>query len=299
MRARTIVALACASALVALAECSLDESGTAVDGADALIIDGGDASCVPCADLITSGWELVAYASGNVTCPNGYAQEGVTANPVPSASTCSCACDSPAGLCENGTISQSFNGSSCSTAASPFIVDGKCVPFGSQVGLSDYNQIYFKPSSPPPCTPRQLDAGSVGQPGTLCRGGTSCDGRLCSGTPLLGFASCIATQGDVSCPDGGFQQRSLVANSVTIVCSPCSCGSVAVACTGALSYYTDKACATDALDVENEAGCQASAEAGALTQSYRWNGVVLDAGCQPSGSDASVIMTNERTVCCR
>lgn len=290
-----------ASALLCVGACSLDESGLLSDGGnDTAVPDAAD-GCAPCNAELAAGWELVAFGASGAQCPGGTSIEPVVQDAAASASACTCQCDLPTGpLCALGSYTLHYAGASCGASFGPAVVDGSCAPVSGT--LSDYYSVQFAPTVAP-CSATTIvdDAGVTAEPKVFCRPPATCAPDLCVGTAPTSLSACIRQTGDIPCPSGSaFNKRVVVSSPPTVSCTPCTCQTPAIQCSGTFQYFSDSQCDASAVSVTLGASCTASGKAGAPISSLRWDGQLVDAACVPTApSQPTLSSATSWTVCCR
>jgi hypothetical protein len=289
---------------------------TPVDALDGAVADTAlpPATCA-CEPAAPADWTgpvaLVDSTSGPASCPSGTAAvfEGHADLNAPAA--CSpCACDPPpdAGCAELGL--GVFNAAACGAPCSGQVVGstcGKvryCAP--SQSGILDAE-------APAPdgaaCSPNggavspltwghavaacALDQGDAG----LCASGLRCG--------VSGMPACVVHAGDVPCPIGPYQTRSVYYTTArdTRTCSRCTCDPpTGVRCAGGVvTLYGDVACKGVLGTISLGEGCKAF-----TTSNANGAGMIttpatpVEAGCVAHGGDAdgSAVPDQPTTACC-
>nr|UXE44905.1 hypothetical protein Hi04_10k_c3883_00014 [uncultured bacterium] len=235
---------------------------------------------------------------GTGSCPSGFAQNAVVSKIDAGANACACGCDAPNGACKSGNLTLGY-GTSCGLSE-PYPVTGGCQMFTGGTPVTGQYAIGATPPVSGSCVARNIanDAGVAATSNTVCHPPTTCDNAICNGPVPSGWQACVAHLGDMPCPSGSFSTRTVVGTDTSLTCSGCTCSTANVSCAGDLTYFSDMNCGTPVVSIASDAGCVSAS--GGLVFSYKWNGVVVDAGCAPSGTPTpSVSLVQTTTVCCR
>jgi hypothetical protein len=178
-------------AALALAGCSLEESGQAptlsdagppdVAKLDATVDASGDVTLMDtgidtgidvieepapplpcttdasvCTGAIPGGWTLTMFSPNRSTsCPVNAVTADVVATPVAGAGACTCNCNiTTQPSCVLGTVNGSWGNGSCNTNWGPwtFTTPGQCVDLGVSVNLANGNNFSKLPVTPGQCT---------------------------------------------------------------------------------------------------------------------------------------------------
>lgn len=132
-----------------------------------------------------------------------------------------------------------------------------------------------------------------------CPGGETCS------PGVFGSRACILHAGDVACPAGPYQGRTLYYGSVADdrACEPCTCDPPSgVTCTGGtVTFYSNTSCTANP-QVENGSGCH-TVEAEGPPGSAKITAPAAASGgsCAPKGGapkDGGVAPADPTTVCC-
>ncbi len=133
-------------------------------------------------------------------------------------------------------------------------------------------------------------------------------GKVCSPSgPPDGFRTCIAHEGDVSCPSySPYQERHVFYEGLddTRTCSPCSCGAPeGGSCSGLISVYADGACSAllSSTLVTSAGALCADVAAGSALGSKSAGPVTYTPGtCTPSGGEpmGTAEPRDAVTLCC-
>jgi hypothetical protein len=267
-----------------------------------------------CVNAIPSGWSLVVYDLGADPCPANFTSHEVSGAPTIQPGACSCGCSvSQPGNCAQGTLrvhpsvggngscdvdggwSKDLDGSACTVLGVTLYVQGPhsdlAYPLAPQGGTcSDTTQA--DTTKVATAAARYCDVPSAGAD------------SVCNGTVPSGFAACIMTDGETSCPSGTpFSHAYVVEDGAMLQCSSCTGCTVATTCSNAtLAGFSDMACSGPSLigSVGVDGGCNAvnltTYPASLVAIEYA---VTVSSSCNPGSSAPSAPLTNPRTICCR
>jgi hypothetical protein len=254
--------------------------------------DAGEATCGAserCVPDIPDGWQgPIAMGNGGGSCPAEYPTLAADLNAgfQEGGATCSCSCSPDGTSChlQSETTGDDFAPvAPCSHAPT----DDDCL---AAVAIA-------------PCTAhpfKQIQNDSWSSTKLACGGPSAtsaCAGGACYSNPSTFGDLCIASSGDVPCPDG-FPNRTLYFESFTDTrdCSACTCTSQGAGCQIDLEI-----CGQSIYSVtlhENDEKCLNSSDG--ETVSLISNAVTAQATCQSAGGEltGSASATNPITVCC-
>jgi len=240
--------------------------------------------------------------SGGGNCPGGYSETYMgLMNPQAQAGACTCSCSiTKQPSCTNGNVNWDY-GTNAPLCFSPSNVNsnGTCQPLNGSLQAAQF--VAPLPASGGTCTGQ-----AVGDPTKVqttqirtCAVPASDEGSVCAGVAPVGSAACILAAGDVPCPQGSpFQNRSVIADTETLVCSTCGTCSVSANCTGAsLDIYSDMNCMTMMTSIPANSQC-ISVQTGNM-KAYWYKATVDSPACKATGTAASFQSTNPQTLCCR
>jgi hypothetical protein len=256
--------------------------------------DGGNTG--PC----VSGWTLVLGVSGGGGCPGGYPEVymGVT-NPQAQTGACTCSCNvTQQPSCTTGNVNWSYGMlAPLCFGSSPVNSNGMCQPYNGS--LQAAQSVQPLPSTGGACTAQAM--GNTGKVQTTqvrtCSVPASDEAAVCGGGVPVGSAACIIAPGNVPCPQGAFQVRSVIADTETLVCSACGACSVTASCTNAeLDIYSDMQCMNMTTSIPANGMC-VGVQAGQM-QAYWYKAQVSAPTCKAT-TTASFQATNAQTLCCR
>ena len=265
-----------------------------------------DGAATACLATIPAGWSVVAYETTTAACPAGYgaAHDELSGATAP-ASACPCSCQITADPnCTVGTVATSYgNGAGC-------FMQGAAVPVNGGVcsALTQGGMLAQTFSAAPialsggSCTgapqpePSQVTAQAV----RTCDAPPSVAGAVCEGAAPSGFALCIESAGDVTCPTGTpFTTRSVVADSETLACSACAtCSLVGTCASPQISFYSDSMCTQLVVQLPSDGSCVSSGANRAAGVAAEYS-AQANASCQASGSTPTVTPQGLHTLCCR
>jgi len=266
---------------------------------------GNDEACVDrCAPTVPGGWNGPFYivdAANPIDCPTGFARQdlgfrGLSAEPP----TCTCTCGETAGDCRVDYDLAITGG--CSPVVQDSLQNGGCEGY-TALG-ADIRMRAELNGSPMSCTPTPgVDAPEATweSASTFCaapaRGG-DCGADECIAQGPEGYSTqlCISGDGDVDCPAGEWETRTVVYRSFDDkrTCAGCTCTGPS-ACVGQASAYNNGGCTGTPEDVSFGTCTDIS-----VSGSYSV-GVAVDNGtCQASvASPAGEATPNDAvTLCC-
>lgn len=275
-----------------------------------------------CADEVPPGWEgpYVVFSGDEgaetPSCGDGWPESLLLhANISASPGACTCSCGGPVGsTCGTPSLTVYTAASNCTGASTTVsLPSGQCTSLGAGASVL---VLSAKATVPVPsgggCAIAQdgLPAPFVWKSkGLLCGGalgGAGCDSGTCvpKGGPDFQSGYCVAAAGDVACPSGPFQDRTVYyADAMdTRNCAPCDCSAPSgQTCTGATSLYTDDTCTIVGASIPNADQCKSLSSLGAMSAEY------LEAANQPAGGacapsgggpTGAITLTGAMTVCC-
>jgi hypothetical protein len=260
-----------------------------------------------CIDALASGWTPLAFASTRAAkCPQAYTEQDLIGDAVANVGACGCACtpsvaDPPS--CSQGSITAQIGQSQCNQMGPTYAINGPgCVAYGpatiAPVAL-------LKPiaahegacTSSSAADTSKLTARDV----RACAPPSACLEDVCEGTAPVGFAACVAHDGDVPCPGTPFVARTLTGTQANLGCGGCAGCSNTVTCSNAsMHFFVDGFCAVPLASRKADGNCNplASGFAGTAT-GYKYD-VTMNAQCAAlSAPTSSVNVAGARTVCCR
>lgn len=322
MRSAPVVSLS-----LALASCGL-YAGGAGDGVSgdggASPADGGapvdatgqgeaapPAPCAPkgsaCVDALGAGWTPIAYASTRgAKCPQNYTEQDLVGDAVAGAGACTCACapsqaDPPScsvgqaasmigqSQCNQTGITYTFNGSGCNAFGPATVASvGQMTPLPPHVGACTSST----KSDTSKLTARDVRA---------CVPPSACLEDVCQGVSPVGFAACVAHDGDVMCPGAPYVNRTVVGTQATLACGGCAGCANTVTCSNAsIHFFVDVLCVVELASRKIDGNCNplASGVVGTVT-GYKYD-VSMNAQCAAQAPATSgVALAGQRTVCCR
>jgi hypothetical protein len=293
-------------------------------GDDALLpgtYDGGDAASdgPPTADgapscmNAPSGWSVAIYDLGGNSnaCPPGFKAHDVSGQPTLGSGACSCTCSATQpGNCIQGTLSVGTgpSGGPCTSSSwsNPLMGPGCTVLTASLSPVTGPHSDQVTPLAPQggACTDMvQADPARVSAPAArYCDVPAANAATTCNGVVPSGFAACIATSGETTCPAGTpFVHGYVVEDSVTLQCAPCSaCTSMTTCSNVILRGFSDSKCKTLVGSVAVDGNCNA-----VTLNNYPAKVVAVDyaatasSTCTPGSSMPTTQLMNPRTICCR
>jgi hypothetical protein len=277
--------------------------------------DGGTTGAVSCGDqrvcLTTpSGWSPLVLVQGaaNALCPTTWAQK-TPVKAVRGTSTCSCRCGPTfgSGSCEaavtvvSGNAACTAAGPSADVTASP---DGGCTPV-SLPAFTSSARAKVAGQAPTSCGPQlaidapqpidvALCAGADVTTSPKCRAEESCVPAVSRGARL-----CIARDGEIACPAGGWTRWSTGTNpSDTRACEGCTCAVDPAGCSkGELAFFSQDGCTGANGSIPTDDACKPSTVT-AASKSVRFR---ASTGCtvtQEPRVAGALAFTGARTVCC-
>ncbi len=309
-----------------LAGCSLSENGTleASDGgadvaakdvasADVVSEPGPPLPCTTDASACTAGllagWTPVAFAATRAAaCPANFTSSDVVTAPQVQAGACACDCTpGQPPSCAVGNLSGMFGTTSqCGGGTNgPYAIkaDGECYDWGGSFPLALFHDWTKLGLTPGTCTSAPtIDTNKVSvTDARACVPPQECAEDLCAGSAPAGFASCIEASGDVSCPQGPFTTRTLVADSVQFACGACAgCTNTGTGCGNAtIDYYAGAACTTSLATDTVDGKCDASNTGVTGVTHFKYTAPVVGAACTPGTTTVTASPAAARTVCCR
>lgn len=267
---------------------------------------GNDEECVDtCAPGVPEGWSGPFYivdATTPVECPTGFARQdlgfrGLSALPP----TCACNC-----LPEGGNCSIGFELSITSTCFGPLVTgslqDETCIAYGA--AGQDVRMLAQLAGSPVSCAPdvsMNVAEATWESASTFCaapaRGG-DCGADECIAQSPEGYSTqlCVSGDGDVDCPAGDWDTRTVVYRSFEDqrACDGCTCSGPS-ACEAQASAYDNGGCGGTPQPVGFNDCTDIS-----VSGSY-WVGAAIDNGtCEASTVTAAgqAIPSDAVTLCC-
>ena len=307
---------ACAliSGLGDLAVCSNADCPEPADGgADAMAdvtSDGGPQSCTaapgPCIGALAAGWTPLAFAPSRTNgCPPNFVASDLLSSPSAQPGVCACACNlvtQP--TCGVGVVSISYGNGACGNGPLTFnvTVDGQCVDYG----VGSFNETVFQKWSKSVLTAGTCNGSAIVDPSKVtttavraCAPPAACDEDVCNGVVPAGFKSCIARDGNASCPPGPFTQQFVTGTSTSAQCSACSACTTSAQCQAATARaYGDSACTVLKDSVVADGNCNATVSAGGVSH-FKYQAPVQNVTCTPGTSTPTVDLVATRTICCR
>jgi hypothetical protein len=265
-----------------------------------------------CLNAIPSGWSLVVYDLGTDPCPPNFTAHDVTGPTTIQPGACSCSCSvAQDGNCAQGTLSVhpsiGNNGACDLDAGWSKDLDGSgCTPLGVTLYVSGPHSDLSAPLVPQggSCAdivqsdPTKFAATSA----SYCDVPPASADSVCSGTVSSGFAACILTDGETTCPAGSlFAHAYVVQDSATLQCSSCAGCSAATSCSNAvLTGYSDTACSSPVGSVGVDGGCNPvnvfTSPSPLVAVTYT---AIASTNCTPGTSTPGAQLVNPRTICCR
>ncbi len=258
-----------------------------------------------CADTnaIPNGWKAIAVASSNVACGGGFNNEThVKTSPGALAGACDCvAANLVPPSCANGKIS-TFSGVLCANPASPITVTSSaCTPVNGNLSV-----FYASTTLPPAggsCTANVVTDMTklTASDSTVCEAVT-CPEKVCAGVTPNGFAACIETAGDVTCPNGSpFNKKQTVGDTATLSCSACSSCTASAACDSAtIQFFSDNKCMNSLVTLLSDGSCQTTGNSGNNAQGVIYKANTKNLTYTATGpKTATAGLSNTKTVCCR
>jgi hypothetical protein len=250
-----------------------------------------------------SGWTLVLGVGGGGMCPGGYPEvyKGVS-NPQAQPGACTCACTmTQQPSCTTGTVNWDWGMMAplCFGGSSPVNANGTCQMFNASLQGAQYVQPLS--ASGGACTeqlaadPTKLQTTDV----RTCTVPAADAASVCGGGMVPGgTAACVIAPGDVQCPPGPFQIRTVIADSEMLVCSACSaCGVTANCKSPELDIYSDPQCMNMTVAIAANSMC-VNVMAGPM-KAFWYKATVDMPKCVAGGSTPSFQATNAQTLCCR
>lgn len=267
---------------------------------------GNDEECVDtCAPAVPGGWAgpfYVVDATTPIDCPTGFARQdigfrGLTAQPP----TCACNCLAEGGDCSVG-FELSITGACFPALVTANLQDGSCL--GYNAGGQDVRMLAEQAGSPVSCVPdvsTNVAEATWESASTFCaapvRGG-DCGADECIAQSPDGYATklCISGEGDVECPAGDWNTRTVVYRSFEDkrTCEGCTCSGPS-ACQTQTSAYNTTGCGGVPQDVPFNACADIS------VSSFYSVGAAIDNGtCEASTVTPAGEATpnNAVTLCC-
>ncbi len=280
-------------------EGSASSSGSASDGGSGSSSGGDGGNPAPC--TITNGWTLVLGVAGGGGCPGGYpeAYMGVS-NPQAGAGACTCSCNiTQQPSCTTGNVTWTYgNQSPICLSPSPVTSTGTCQQLGANLANAQYVQPLA--ASGGVCTGQAVGDTTKVQTTQVrtCSVPTPDQNAVCAGVAPGGSAACIVAPGDVPCPVGPFQIRSVIADTETLVCSACdTCGVTASCMNPELDIYSDMMC--NMLMTAIPANSTCINVQGGMMRAFWYKAQVGTPACNATGTSASFQATNAQTLCCQ
>lgn len=274
-------------------------------------------SCLPEAP---SGWAgpLAVYhgpqADTAPGCAEGY-PDGVHAlnAGLEVTGSCGCSCSNPAGTqCGPVTFNQHLN-VSCGGTPSQTQVNGNFAPNACKL-VADYNQVFTGTTlkvqggntvNPGSCTPTgnaNLPPPTWSDEVVACGGSPlgGCDpGQICAPQLPAGFTElCITQAGDVQCPSGAYQVRSVAHGDIEDgrSCEACMCATPTGTC-GGVVQFRDGDCTSNPIGTTAVNGCSPQVQQTYLFATYVPS---TNASCTPSNPQVvgTADGTQPVTFCC-
>ncbi len=265
---------------------------------------GSSEACVDvCAPIVPDSWKgpfHVVDAANPIECPEGFARQdlgfrGLTAPPP----TCGCDCVESGGDCH---VDYRLSISGCPIGLDGTLQNGSCNGFNA-LG-ADVHMLAQLDGSPVSCAPEV--SMNVAEPtwesaSTFCaapaRGG-DCGAQECIAGSPDGFATqlCISSDGDVDCPGGGWETRTLLYRSFQDdrTCTGCTC-SGPTACEAQATAHDNGSCGGTPQDVPlsscTDINVSGSYSVGAVVD----NGTCEQSNVMPAGE---VEPSDAVTLCC-
>ncbi len=261
------------------------DEGGAMEAAGNAPDDGAAGACLA---MVPAGWSVVAYETTAAACPAGYgAAHDEHTGASAGASACPCSCQiTAAPNCTQGTVTTYFgNGAGCAIPGQSITVDGSACAALSQAGtLAQTFSAHPIVLTGGACSgvPQPDPSHVTSQAVRTCDVPPPLAGEVCEGAAPSGFASCIESAGDVTCPAGTpFTTKAVVADGEMLSCSACASCSL----TGT--------CASPQNLVLFRCPVHPAGRAASVGQQLR-----LERGEQPDGRRGGVLGAGERLVQC-
>jgi hypothetical protein len=294
---------------------SIDATGTTQQGGDSsgeppMACAGGGT----CASAAPAGWSG-PFAINTASPPNDgqLCPPGWDAGPFggigldAAAASCNCDCVAGAASC---TISVSYYGDQgCTTPVITGASDGGCDDLATGMGHGFVRAVGMPTGAS--CTPQEnyvVPAATWATASVMCAPpvvADQCADGPCVPPPPPGFADawCVVADGDVPCPAGPYDVRTVMASGVddTRACTPCGCDLAgAVQCTGEIVEYTDLFCIVPVGTVPIDGECHEADIDNTSTWSVRYQDGAASYSCannMPMPVGAAVARP-PITVCC-
>lgn len=305
--------LAACAAITGASELSVSDAVPTKDaGEDAKLPDDDGGGARTCGDqrvcLATpSGWSPIVLVSGaavNALCPTSYATKSAVKG-LTGTTKCACRCGgaSGAGACD-GDLFLGYGNAQCTGASASVtpLVDAGCTtvtlgPLAQNAKAKLNGALSCSPQItqdiPQPVDLALCTGGDVTS-SPVCRTGESCVPAISRGSRL-----CIAHDGEVECPSGGYTRWTTGTNPTDDrACTGCTCTPDPAGCAkGVLSFFANDTCTTLIGSMTTDDTCKTSpvtAQPAAVT--YK-----PGAGCnltQEPAATGALVFQGARTVCC-